>query len=419
MSDSITQASSNSIQDTTSTLTINSSLNEFTPFDELKVTTITFVCSLNGSINLEPAFELLPIQKIQLKVQRKNVKKIKLPHFPDIPGAILTLAYMSSRRGIIKSVSKKNFKNSILLDLSLKDKNIAIKISGNSIHITGAKHIDHVQESFKYLYEHLIKIQDELDYMNQNKQNAIQCFNWICQVLPGFEDSINPLPPIIDKLDERIVKFLTNHLSEFSNFSDFRTVLEFSLNTQTVVSRDLKIDHIQMIMANYNYDLGFEINRSEFVNQLRQDDNFNVIYDNSLRYYITVEVPYTRDESFKTIRKKSKAPKHTFLVYKSGHVTQSGPGGQLMKEVYEKFRTAVNKFKHLARKEGTESEEVTEVVNNLNLKDDSKDGDGESDDEFHQSEESESVEATELSQSPVKVQPIIKIKNLKQQLIVV
>ena len=48
-------------------------------------------------------------------------------------------------------------------------------------------------------------------------------------------------------------------------------------------------------------------------------------------------MPYKLPEGQKSLRKKDKVPCHTFIVYKSGIVTQSGPGEELMEEVYYKF----------------------------------------------------------------------------------
>src|SRR5438105_1138890 len=106
-------------------------------------------------------------------------------------------------------------------------------------------------------------------------------------------------------------------------------------------------------MANYNYDLGFLINRYELAKRMRDETDFTVIYDNTKAYYIKLELPYVRDESFDLIRKKSEVPKHTLMVYKSGKVTQSGPGFELMKICYDKFRTEICRLRpYIERKTG-------------------------------------------------------------------
>ena len=57
------------------------------------------------------------------------------------------------------------------------------------------------------------------------------------------------------------------------------------------------------------------------------------------------------------MRKKKKIPCHTFLVYKSGKVTQSGPIEKLNEQVYYKFLETV-----LSIRQQVEKKQYTEKV---------------------------------------------------------
>jgi hypothetical protein len=63
---------------------------------------------------------------------------------------------------------------------------------------------------------------------------------------------------------------------------------------------------------------------------------------------VTIELPYkVKDPSRK---KKSKKPCHTFLVYQSGLVTQSGPDEEMMKEAYLEFMAVYEDVRDLVVK---------------------------------------------------------------------
>ena len=76
--------------------------------------------------------------------------------------------------------------------------------------------------------------------------------------------------------------------------------------------------------------------------------DFYAHFHNSTEHYVTVELPYVvKDPSRK---KKSKKPCHTFLIYQSGLVTQSGPDEEMMKEAYLEFMFVFDDIKDLVLK---------------------------------------------------------------------
>ena len=83
--------------------------NKLLSFDDLSITTMTMVFILNGKVDVESAFHLLPITLIETKA--KNSLKYKLPKH-DIPGSIISMNFRGMTRGIIRN-RKKFFKNSI------------------------------------------------------------------------------------------------------------------------------------------------------------------------------------------------------------------------------------------------------------------------------------------------------------------
>jgi TATA-box binding protein (TBP) (component of TFIID and TFIIIB) len=331
-------------------------------FDTLPPTTMTYVVNLSGHIDLEAVYELFPIANVQLKSTRKNVKNIKIPHFRGKEGSIYRINYRNNTRGIVKSDSKKFFKNSVLLDLGLVDKNVAVKISNTTFHITGVKEISNLTETIGYLMKYLREIQENLDYMKEHPEEVTIIDNWVLKNLKGDNNALNSMPNVTENLDLKILNFLTSYLPEFTNFDDYYTVFQWIIKGQTLIT-DLEVLDSKLIMTNYNYDLGFLINRDELAERLKNETDFTVIYDNSETYYIKVEYAYIRDETFSRIRKKPKTPKHTILIYKSGRVTQSGPGYELMKGCYDKFRTEIARLRpYIERKISLSDIESEEVI---------------------------------------------------------
>ena len=375
----------------------------------LPLTTMTYVVSLQGNINLEAVYELFSIINIQIHQTRKNVKNIKIPYIPGNEGMIYDINYKGNTRGIVKKRSKKFFKNSVLLDLGLKEKNVAIKISNTSFHITGVKEYQNVIDSTEYLIKFLYTIQEHLDYIGNNPEEIAKIDNWILKNVKGPNDTLIPINKVNDNINLSILNFLTSSLWEFTSFEDFYTVFQWTLGCREIITSDLNITGNKLIMTNYNYDLGFLINRDELAQRLKNETNFVVIYDNSVNYYIKIELPYIRDESFDKIRKKPKVPKHTILVYKSGKVTQSGPGYDLMKICYDKFRIEICKFRpYIERKINFETmdgiDEIEEIEETY------------LDYIRNNPEEMNEIEETEETEEEINNQPIVK-KNITLNLV--
>ena len=63
--------------------------------------------------------------------------------------------------------------------------------------------------------------------------------------------------------------------------------------------------------------------------------DFRATYNNTTDHHVTITVPYTADENEIIKRKDSRAV--SFMCYKSGIVTQSGPSPAIMKPIYYDF----------------------------------------------------------------------------------
>ena len=103
----------------------------------LKVTTMTLIFQLDCKIDLNKIFFLIPITKIPYELVSNARIRYKIPHY-EKPGSILSMRYRGMTRGILRSTSGKHFKNSITLDLSLKEKNVNIKLCNSKTRQMGS-----------------------------------------------------------------------------------------------------------------------------------------------------------------------------------------------------------------------------------------------------------------------------------------
>jgi len=459
-------------------------------FDSLKVTTMTVIVDLEGDAEIEYIFPLLRLTRLDLPKNTKQTRKFKIP-FCSVPGAILSARYKDVTRGIVKSKSKKFFRNSITIDLCTSSKNISVKLSRNKIHMCGPDSREIIIESATHILNHIRDIQADLDYIKSNNESHDITLNWVKEkskgeyyivdvdtqeilnlnveegetlvfdeqsktefetgniLLPngefktkrietlydawGKEDSLdkdnilkhktkgayymldckaqqkvpciydtnffikptsydeegnaesytfvdkygNPFKTVKDEIitvmevysinipeeypnnypaeiDERIANFYINQEPNYNFYHVFCQYIECVKNIDRVMSEDLSIGSINMAMINYSYSLGMSINRWKLASTINGMDGFIARYNNTTDHCVTISLPYELTEEMKKVRRKNKKSCHTFMVYKSGIVTQSGPNVDMMREAYIKFNNIIQSIKDTINIKGKE-----------------------------------------------------------------
>jgi hypothetical protein len=292
----------------------------------------------------------------------------------------------------------------------------------------GAKSLQQGKDTAQYIVEHLIKVQDELDHMNEDIEDKTNAIKWIKgnikgekvkkpvhryeQIIYAKDDRVvlknkrkqqkEQLNKMIDigitscdkdvyersqmllsdllgmeqdpnvemnkhddeiiltkkilveeledysfvypesipsDVDERIVKFLLRQMDDYQYYSDLIQELDWITTQSKLYDEVPMVLNIQKAMVNYNYDLGFDINRGELTKRIHMYDEFSAIYDNMVGHNVTISLPYKENTS--DICRKNGAKLIKFIVYHSGKVTQSGPSEDFNKEAYEKFIEAI------------------------------------------------------------------------------
>ncbi|CAH6419401.1 Hypothetical protein HVR_LOCUS606 [uncultured virus] len=332
---------------------------EIIPYEDLVVTTMTMIMALSNGVNTEAAFHLLPITRIAIQQTRES-SKCKLPHC-IIPGSILSMRYRGNTRGVIRSNSDP-FKNAVTIDISTRKKNISLKLSSFSIQMCGASSREDGIEAATHVLNHLKRIQHILYRIQSDPVRSLAAIEWVKNNTRGapaekpywdmrhFTNVIlriyrpipdhsitKPMSLIPTDLDQEITVFLLSLCDDFLYHSDLCRKLDFIPNIHTIIDEPLELKHVDEAMVNYNYSLGFEVDRANLNQYIDGANGFIARYNNALATCVTIELPYEPPLGTVIKRRKNKIPHHTFLVYRSGSITQSGPGGGLMRDAYYLF----------------------------------------------------------------------------------
>ena len=286
-------------------------------FDSLPITTMTLVVPFTGEVNLDTASDFL-----------------HAVGSTAAPGEIITIRYKGKTRGVPKTSNY--FKNSIMIDLRISEKNVSIKLSRTNIQMCGAKSTLQGEEGAKYIRDMLLHLQSLLDDCTAYPEETTQVILWILNhvrqgTVPVALESTRPL----------LAAFLIQRLARWSTYDEVVEDFKRILGIPRVISPDFDLQPVSEVMTNINFDLGFRINRRTLTHLVNvYGEKFYANFDNAINHNVTLEYPLN-SELASCIRRRNKALRCVFLVYASGLITLSGPGKQYMREPYYAFYTMI------------------------------------------------------------------------------
>jgi TATA-box binding protein (TBP) (component of TFIID and TFIIIB) len=308
----------------------------YTKFNDVAVSTQTIISVSNLKFNLNLMYQYLPITEyIVVKKKRGRKKKVETvdPNKHIAPGSIICIRDKTNFRGSLLKESKKGaktyFLNAIAIVIYLENgKLIDTKISKNGkFQITGCKSIDQCVEMIRYLFKHM-------------KETEIQVGESLFSLKYGSK-CIDRNPTFIFNVVMKNIDFKVNFkinrekLNQFMNENtEFYSLFESSVNTGVNIK----------IKSNTCYESN--LNSIEILPDLTIQRNL---------------VPFSTYTSFlddKIVNKKIKYHYHTFLVFHSGSIIQSGSGPE-MSDTYNKFINILNKHR----------KEFEEILNTNNKQD--------------------------------------------------
>ena len=361
-------------------------------FENLKTTTTTLVIDLACKVEKDTTFYLLPITPINVIKKKKKSKSKKLPHC-NVPGSILCARYCNVTRG---AVTNGYFRNSILIDMSLKNdnKNVSLKLATERIQFCGARSKEETVEGVNYILNHLYNLNKEIKHLKS--LDAKDSITWLIDNLKkgsavtyttlmgklkvkvpinlglGGEteykveyrniytriDDFRLIFPkeedIPDWLDPVVTKFYHRYHKEYKYYNNFIKFIKVTLKIDRIYTGELKINGIYQIMSNRHYKLGFYLDRKklrQYVNAYAEKHNvdfyaeFDSSDDNKVRVSISISLEDHPNEHL------TRPPTNSFIISKEGYVTQSGYGDFTMTITYYLFLLMIRDIRNFIKKD--------------------------------------------------------------------
>lgn len=153
---------------------------EYPKFDEIPVSTKTFIVMTNLTLDIKKLFDFLPITNYIVVPKKRGRKKKVLVDDPNkniVDGDIITLDLANQIRGVsLKKKKKKDgkntdyFRNSLTIVMFIDNKKINFKISRNGkFQMTGCKFDEHAEKCVKYIWEYIKDNKDEIYTISDGK----------------------------------------------------------------------------------------------------------------------------------------------------------------------------------------------------------------------------------------------------------
>lgn len=306
----------------------------FQDFDDIKVSTKTFIVITNIILNIENLFNFLPITEYILVPKRRGRKKKNEPVDPnkDIPcGSIITLEYQNKIRGVdLKKKKKKNkdikkrgnyFRNSVTVVMMMENKKINYKVSRNGkFQMTGCKEDEQSEKCVRFFWDYIKDNKDIYTFSNEKDEEddeKKENNNLKTIFIPAMRNIDFSLNFLVDR--EKLDKY-------FNTYTEYTSLLETSFGYTGV---NIKIPILKSIE-----DLNLK--------QMRYVDN---------KWIKNEYVPYSdylKMLPAKDIAKKLKKQKYnTFLIFHSGKIIMSGMEASFMRDVYYEFLNIIRECHHI------------------------------------------------------------------------
>ena len=326
---------------------------EIVPYKEIKVSTKTVIAVSNLIFDLNLLYNYLCITDYVVPLKKRGRKsKIETvdPNKDIKPGSIITVQYKTNIRGAIikKKKESKNtfFLNSITLIVVLDEgKMLNVKVSKNGkFQITGCKEDSHFLKCIEYIYKN-VKESEELigekmcKFKNNNKIEKQPTLN--------IEEKRHEKENVIV-----IFNIVMNNKDFKCGFSIQRDLVDthFNMNTNFTSHFEAQINpgvNIKLKNPNF-YDT--ELHKIEIVDSGNKSSvpdgrSTSVWIDLETRLSKTDKTEYISYLDEKEKKKDAKKPRyHTFLVFCSGSIIQSGSGPD-MDRIYREFMEILLKHK--------------------------------------------------------------------------
>jgi TATA-box binding protein (TBP) (component of TFIID and TFIIIB) len=294
---------------------------KFQKFEDIQVSTKTFIVMTNMKIDIKKLFEFLPVTEYIVVPKRRGRKKKNIIDDPNKgiqDGSIITLDLANNIRGVLLKNKKKKdgkvndyFRNSITVIMMMDGKKINFKISSNGkFQMTGCKYDNQAENCVKYIWEY-IKPNKDIYSLTETETETFKAL-----FIPAMRNIDFSLGFILnrEKLDEY-----------FNTYTNYYSLLETSIGYTGV---NIKIPVKKPI-------------KDLMIKELTYNDN-KWISPRFIPYQKYLDTLKPREQQ----KKIEKERFNTFLVFHSGKVICSSMCEEFAKDTYYEFLEIIRSNYH-------------------------------------------------------------------------
>ncbi len=290
----------------------------FPNFDDIAVSTKTFIAQTNLLLDLNKLFDILTVSDYTV-VPKKRGRKKKLdvtnPNTNVINGSIITLKYENKIKGVdlkqkksnLKKKKSKWFRNSFTVVMILDEKPVNFKICKNGMfQITGVKFDHQAENCVKIIWDQIKSYKDGL-YNFCTKNGCSD--KLVATIIPAMRNIDFSLGFLVDR--EKLARYMSTQ-------TEFHSLLETSfgytgVNIKIPVTQNITEIKLKKITS-------IDSDSSEF------DEEF-ITYEEYLK-------GLSEKEQQKRLQKKRFT---TFLIFHSGRTIASSLTADTTKDAYNYF----------------------------------------------------------------------------------
>ena len=298
---------------------------KFPEFDDIKVSTKTFVVKTNLFLNLKKLFEYLPITEYTV-IPKKRGRKKKIGNLENSitvdSGSIVTMKYENKIRGIelkqkksqnSKKKKSKWFRNSFTIVMIIDNKPINFKICQNGVfQITGCKFDEHAEKCIKYIWLYIKHLQNIIYSFSEGE-------NFEALFVPAMRNIDFSVGFVVDR--EKLSRYMSVQ-------TEFHSLLETSfgytgVNIKIPIDYDISKMEIKKILYTNN-----KFDKEEKITDINKD------WKDIDTYYQEYLDKLTEKEKSKKLNKERY---NTFLIFHSGKTIMSSINAAFARDSYYYF----------------------------------------------------------------------------------
>lgn len=210
-------------------------------------------------INLTKAFNLLPIQSLEIDLDK--IKK-KIPYY-GIEDVIVSIRYKKQSRGIRPIPEKAD--NFVSIDLQINNKNVHIKLSENNVLVMGVVSVQRAIEATQCLLDTIYMTDQNIKYLKTCDEFEVKkVYKYIRSLavdgkksldLPDINLFINKIKEDYVEIDERLAGLFLAKGYETDSLRVFDESVEYMLNSSYISEDIISINDYRICNSVYNYGL--------------------------------------------------------------------------------------------------------------------------------------------------------------------